>query len=72
MDAEGLTQKERIVQKLGGVRAIARILGLDPTTVSGWRDFIPAHHHETLVKSKAGREAGLTPADFIPVPTKTK
>lgn len=42
------------VQDLGGPTAIARVLGLKPPTVSGWKQ-IPEHHCPDIERWKEGQ-----------------
>jgi hypothetical protein len=49
------TQAERVLRKFGGVRKLARILGLAPSTVARWN----------WPKSKAGGTGGRIPSDKL-------
>ncbi len=64
-----MSQAELIIEKFGGVTALARALDHKfPTTVQGWkaRGFVPAPQQARVLN--AGRELGLDiePADFFP------
>lgn len=62
------TNVAAIIEKFGGLTALARALGhKHPTTVQGWKDrgLVPSHQIPLVIA--AGRERGieLTPADFF-------
>jgi hypothetical protein len=57
-----------IVQRLGGTRAAARLLGRPSSTVDSWvrRASIPDRHKPEIVEKAAGAGIALDPADFFP------
>lgn len=61
---------ERIVEKFGGTRPMARITGRPPSTIQSWKDagFIPARHQPDVLM--LGRTAGIDigPGDFFDLP----
>lgn len=68
---------KRVIMKLGGDRAVARLLGVHPTTVIRWRiskerggtgGLIPSWHQATLLRLAAERGIELSPADFFDMP----
>ena len=59
-ETDDQSQAERIIDKFGGISALARALGhKHPTTVQGWKDrkFIPARHQTEVLKR--ARELGI-------------
>lgn len=63
-----MTYVDKIVERLGGTRRMARITGYPPSTIQSWKTAgsIPDRHK--LVVSDRARLAGVifTPADFYP------
>ncbi len=64
---------QTVIDRFGGVRKMARALGLGASTVQGWKlaGFIPSQRIPQVIA--AGREHGiaLAPADFfdaVPAP----
>lgn len=57
-----------IIQKLGGVRKAARVLGVPRGTVSDWNvaDRIPAHRQVEVMRRARSHGVPLSPADFFP------
>jgi hypothetical protein len=62
-----------IIEKLGGLSAVARIVDVKPHTVMRWRmprdaggtgGAIPHWHWDTLIASEKGQEVKLTRGDF--------
>lgn len=66
----GLRMKtaELIIERFGGTRALARVLGKPPTTVQSWKDagHIPAKHQGDVLAAATANGIPLTPADFFP------
>jgi hypothetical protein len=59
---------ERIIDKFGGVSAMARILKHDyPTTVQGWktRKRIPADRQQEVLDAARANKIDLSPEDFF-------
>jgi NAD(P)H-hydrate epimerase len=56
-----------IIARLGGIRALARLLGLPPTTIQGWheRGTIPARRQEDVLRAAERASVTLRPADFF-------
>jgi NAD(P)H-hydrate epimerase len=56
-----------IIARLGGIRALARLLGLPPTTIQGWheRGTIPARRQEDVLRAAERANVTLRPADFF-------
>ena len=66
-----MTQAERIIEKFGGLSALARALGhKHVTTVQGWneRGYIPARQQADVLKAAERENIDLTPADFFESP----
>lgn len=64
------TQAQRIIDKFGGLAALARALGhANPTTVQGWKErgVIPPKHHQAVWN--AAKSAGIPIAitDFVAI-----
>ena len=68
-----VTQVDRIIIMLGGVRPAAKITGIPPTTISGWRKFgfVPAHRQQTILDAAARHGIKLRPSDFFAKTSKT-
>lgn len=58
----------RIVEKLGGTRKAAALLGIPPSTVQSWKDagLIPAKHQQAVLAAARAGGIDLAPADFFP------
>jgi hypothetical protein len=57
-----------IIERLGGVRPLARLLGhRNPTTVQGWADrgVIPSRQQQAVLIAARNSGVALTPADFF-------
>jgi hypothetical protein len=62
------TQADHIIEKFGGVNALARLLRhKHPTTVSGWkkRGFIPASQQEVVLAVAQKHSIPVSPEDFF-------
>lgn len=68
-----ITQVDRIIVLLGGVRPAAKITGIPPTTISGWRKFgfVPAHRQQSILDAAARHGIKLRPSDFFAKTSKT-
>jgi hypothetical protein len=67
---ENKSQADRIIEKFGGITALARALGhKHPTTVQGWKDrkFIPAKHQADVLNKARDLGLDLTTDDFFDV-----
>lgn len=62
-----MTQADRIISLLGGVRPAARITGIPATTISGWRKFgyVPAHRQAAVLKAAVAAGIRLKPSHFF-------
>lgn len=63
-----MTHVEIIIERFGGMTALARALGhKNPTTVQGWkvRGIIPAHQQRALLILAKTVHVPLEPADFF-------
>jgi hypothetical protein len=72
-DTEPKPPVDRIVDKFGGLTAMAKALGhKNPTTVQGWRlrGSIPSRQIPAVIEAGKSLEAPvhLTPADFFEIP----
>lgn len=58
---------EAIIEKLGGTRAAATLLGLPPSTVQSWKKagHIPAKQQARVLSAASERRIELTLGDFI-------
>lgn len=78
MNKTGTTKGDRcepahaVIKKFGGVRRLARELGLDPASVCKWQrmqkggsGLIPARYHWTLLTLARKRKIPLTADDII-------
>jgi hypothetical protein len=63
-----MSQADIIIDKLGGTRKAATILGLPPSTVQSWKvaGFIPAKHQATVLEKAVAAGISLTADDFFP------
>lgn len=62
---------DRIVEKFGGITAMARALGhRHPTTVQGWkaRGVIPARRQQQVLDAARANGIALSPGDFFEAP----
>jgi hypothetical protein len=66
------SQVDLIIFLLGGVRSAAKITGIPPTTISGWRKFgfVPAHRQQVILDAAWAAGIKLTPAHFLKWPTR--
>jgi len=64
-----------IIEKFGGISAVAKIAGVTPHSVMRWRSprdkggtggFIPHWHVQRLLEAASERGLALQPADFMP------
>lgn len=62
-----MTIAERIIDRFGGTRALARAIGKSPSTVQSWKDsgFIPAQHQQAVLDAAMKAAIGITTADFF-------
>ncbi|HTI87779.1 MAG TPA: NAD(P)H-hydrate dehydratase [Alphaproteobacteria bacterium] len=67
MRSDNANPARAIIARLGGIRALARLLGLPPTTIQGWheRGTIPARRQEDVLRAAERANVGLRPADFF-------
>jgi len=70
-------QAKRIIEKFGGARRLARLLGLAPATVYKWDypmarggtgGLIPVEYHQPLLDLAAAERVDLSPEDFFDRP----
>jgi len=56
-----------VIRTFRGVRATARLLGLDPSTVSRWQrtGFIPSRHHANILAKAKLLNKRLTATNLI-------
>src|SRR5581483_4780399 len=56
-----------VIARLGGIRAMARLLGLPATTVQGWheRGTIPSRRQEDVLRAAERAGIALRPEDFF-------
>lgn len=64
-----LSPAQTVISVFGGVRALARLLECDPSTVSVWQKRtggrVPDKHHTTLLALARERKLRLTTDDLI-------
>jgi hypothetical protein len=66
-----MTQAQRVIEKFGGLTAMAKALGHEhPTTVQGWKErgFIPAKRHQEVLDAAAALKIDLNVSDFFDRP----
>nr|BDD45140.1 hypothetical protein 26 [bacterium] len=66
-----MTQAEHIIEKFGGIRPMARKIGLKwHNNVQQWKDYgyIPARWHQQILESAEREGIDLTPNDFFASP----
>ena len=53
-----------VINKLGGTKAVARAVGVRPTSVRSWcfNSAIPEKHHATLLRMEAATTYSITKA----------
>lgn len=68
-----MTYVDKIILKFGGVRPLARQLGLPPTTVSSWKErgSIPDSKKAIVLEGAISAGFSLSPSDFFPHPPKS-
>lgn len=56
-----------IIERFGGVRPLARRLGMAPSTVQHWKDIdrIPADHQQAVLECGRSLKPPLRPNDFF-------
>jgi hypothetical protein len=67
-----MTPAEKVIKAFGGVRPTARVLGLEPSTVSYWvnrkkkkaKGSIPVWHHKNILKVANQLKIPLTKDDL--------
>lgn len=67
-----MSQAEFIIEKFGGITALARALGhKHPTTVQGWKErgFIPSPQQDGVLEAAQAVGVDLEPADFFTGPS---
>lgn len=57
----------RIIEELGGTRAVAAHLNIAPSTVQSWKDagVIPAKRQQAVLDMARALDKPITPADFF-------
>lgn len=60
-----LTPKEYIVRQLGGVRSTAKLLKIDPGSVSRWDKLVPQRYHVKILKLAKKKKIDIEPTDII-------
>ena len=62
-----MSYAERIVEKFGGTRPMAGLLGVPPSTVQSWKDagVIPARRQGEVLDAARREDINLTHADFF-------
>lgn len=57
----------RIIEKLGGTRKAAVILGKPPSTIQSWKNsgLIPARHQGEILRAARKADINIQPADFF-------
>lgn len=62
-----MTYAERIVEKFGGTRPMAGLLGIPPSTVQSWKEagVIPARRQGEVLDAARCEGIDLGPADFF-------
>lgn len=66
-----MNQAERIIEKFGGLSALARALAhKHVTTVQGWKErgFVPARRQADVLKAAERENINLGPDDFFEPP----
>lgn len=60
----------RIIEVFGGINPAARILGIPPTTVQGWKErgYIPASRQSAVLRVAQDQGLPITEADFFDNP----
>jgi len=75
------TQAERILERFGGARRLAPLIGRDPATVYKWTyprsaggtdGLIPTKSYDKVLKAARAEGIYLTPADLDPNPRETE
>lgn len=58
-----------IIERFGGVRPLARLLSMPPSTIQYWKevDRIPAEHQALVLERGQALTPPLRPDDFFPV-----
>lgn len=68
---------QSIIEKFGGISAVAKIAGVTPHSVMRWRmprekggtgGFVPHWHVMRLLEAAGEQKIDLKPADFMPPP----
>lgn len=56
-----------VIEKLGGTRKAAALLGLPPSTVQSWKGIgvIPARHQNHILSIARSNKLPIDPADFF-------
>ena len=64
-----MTVAAKIIERFGGTRAMARLLGKPPSTIQSWKEggFIPAHHQSDVLRAAREADVGLAPEDFFEI-----
>ena len=62
---------DRVVKAFGGVRPMAKAMGLSPSTVQGWklRGSIPDEHKVAAWHAARSRSVALDRSDLSPLPS---
>ncbi len=58
---------QAIIEKLGGTRKAAALIGVPPSTVQSWKEagVIPARQQAGVLAAARGAQLPITPADFF-------
>ncbi len=65
-----MTPAQHIIDKLGGTRRAAALIGVPPSTVQSWKEsgFVPARRQAHVLDVAAANGIELTASDFISPP----
>lgn len=63
----GMTQAEKIINRFGGIRPLARAIDENPSTVHAWKASgrIPQWHHITILKAAKDRDIEIPHTEFL-------
>lgn len=62
-----MSYASKIVDRLGGTRAAAKILGIPASTVQSWKvaGIIPAKWHQRVLEAGRALDPAVDPSDFF-------